>query len=136
MTTDLDPTYIADNRRFAERMLILLQSRRLLRDRFSDEDQEYCRRSADDLRKALQAEMLAIEDGGYLLTVLTDLQRCCTTFVSAAGSKAKNFRHDHELFAFHLGMLREVFAQWVRHVVDGFALSVTPEIQEIMDFKQ
>jgi hypothetical protein len=62
---DLDQTYVTENRRYARRLLILLQTRRLLRDRFSDEDQEHCRRSADDLRMALQAEMLLIEDGGF-----------------------------------------------------------------------
>lgn len=132
---DLDPTYIADNRRIAQRLLILLQRRRLFRDRFSDEDHQYCRKSAADLSKVLEAEMLTIEDGGYLQQVLTELQRACVIFVSAAGAKANNFRDDDELFRYHLNVLREVFAQRVGRIVDAFGLPVTPEIQNLIDFR-
>lgn len=133
--TQPDPVYIANNRRIAERLLILLQRRGLLQDRISDEDQEHCRRSADDLRRVFEAEMLLVEDGGFLLDILAALQRACTVFVRAAGPKAKSFKQDDELFRYHLVVLREVFAKHVGQVVDVFGLTVTPEIQAILRFR-
>ena len=134
MTPYVDPTYVADNRRHAERLLILLASRRLLRDHHSDEDVGHCRESSQELRKALESQMLTLAEGGFLEQILSDLQRACTNFVSAAGRNSANFSKDKDLFRFQLDSLREVFAQRLRQVVDVFGLSPSAEIQEIMHF--
>ena len=131
----LDQAYLTQNRHRAQRLLILMQRRRLLRERFHEEDEEYCRRSAADLRQVLEAEMLAVADGGFLLTVLMELQRACTNFVRAAGGQAKNFKEDPELFQYHLVDLREVFAQRLERVLDTFQLPATDEIQQVISFK-
>ncbi len=130
-----DATYLQDNRHIADRLMIRLVKPRLLRDRFSDEDYEECRKSADRLRKVFESEMLAIQDGGFLLRAVMDLQRACTNFVSAAGRKSEVFREDHELFRYHLTVLREVFAQRVTKIVETFDLQVPFEVQQIMDFR-
>lgn len=133
--TEPSPAYVTENRRIAERLLKLLQRRRLLHDRLSPEDEEYCRRSADDLRKVFEVEMLAFEGGGFLWDTLVTLQRACTMFVRAAGPKAKSFKQDNDLFLYHLVVLREIFAIRVGRVVEVFGLQVTPEIQAILDFR-
>ncbi len=128
-------TYLADNRHIAQRLMILLQRRRLLRDRIMDEDYEECRKSAHDLRKVFENEMLTVSGGGFLLRALMDLQAACTNFVSAAGRKSEAFRRDDDLFRYHLVVLREIFAQRVGLIVEEFDLLVTPEIQEVIDFR-
>jgi hypothetical protein len=129
-----DMTYLQNNRHIAERLLVFLEDRRLLRDRMSDEDQVYCRKSADALRKVLENEMLNVQHGGFLLDALRELRRACTNFVSAAGPKSQAFKEDNALFQYHLEILREAFAQRVRRIVTEFDLRPTPEVQEIMDF--
>lgn len=59
---DSDAQYLQDNRHIAERLMILLQRRRLLRDRVMDEDYEECRKSAHDLRKVFENEMLTVRE--------------------------------------------------------------------------
>lgn len=132
---DDEATYLADNRHIAERLMILLQRRRLLRDRIMDEDYEECRKSAHDLRKVFENEMLTVSGGGFLLRALMDLQVACTNFVSAAGQKSEAFRRDDDLFRYHLVVLREIFAQRVALIVEKFDLLITPEIQEMIDFR-
>lgn len=95
-----------------------------------------CRKSAHDLRKVFESEMLAVRGRGFLLRALMGLQAACTSFVSAAGRKSEAFRRDDELFRYHLVVLREVFAQRVGLIVERFNLIVTPEIQEIIDFRR
>ena len=129
-----DMTYLQNNRHIAERLLIFLEDRRLLRDRMSDEDQAYCRKSADALRKVLENEMLNVQNGGFLLDALRDLRRACTNFVSAAGPRSQAFKEDETLFRYHLDILREAFALRVRKIVMEFDLQPTPEIQHIMQF--
>jgi hypothetical protein len=131
---DDEARYLQDNHHIAERLIKLLQRRRLLRDRLMDEDYEECRESAHDLRKVFENEMLAITDGGFLLRAVTDMQTACTNFVSAAGRHSEAFRRDDELFRYHLVVLREVFAQRVKLIVEEFDLRVTPEVQAIIDF--
>lgn len=134
-TDDVTLQYIADNRRQAERLLILLASRRILRERHSDEDFEHCRESAQRLRTALEGQMMALPESGFLEQILRDLQRACTNFVSAAGSHSKHFVADPALFRFHLDNLREGFALRLQRVVDVFGLRPEPEIQRIMAFR-
>ena len=55
--------YIVDNNRHAERILTVLEDRRLFRDRATIEDCDFCRRSAHELRGLLEARMLTIEAG-------------------------------------------------------------------------
>jgi hypothetical protein len=131
---DDEARYLQDNHHIAERLIKLLQRRRLLRDRVMDEDYEECRESAHDLRKVFENEMLAITDGGFLLRAITDMQTACTNFVSAAGRHSEAFRRDDELFRYHLVVLREVFAQRVKLIVERFDLRPTPEVQAIIDF--
>jgi len=131
---DEEAKYLQENRHIAERLIKLLQRRRLLRDRVTDEDYEECRESAHELRKVFENEMLAVTSGRFLLCALTDMQTACTNFVSAAGRNSVAFKKDDELFRYHLVVLREVFAQRVRMIVDRFDLQVTPEIQQVMDF--
>lgn len=131
---DDDARYLQDNHHIAERLVKLLQRRRLLRDRVMDEDYEECRESAHDLRKVFENEMLAVTDGGFLLRAITDMQTACTNFVSAAGRHSEAFRRDDELFQYHLTVLREIFARRVRLIVENFDLHVTPEIQQVMDY--
>lgn len=130
-----DPTYIADNRHIAERILVRLMRPRLLRDRLSDESYEACRKSADDLRHIFESEMLAIRGGGFLLRAVMDMQKACTNFVSAAGRKSEVFKGDDDLFRHHLTILREVFAQRVTAIVETFDLQAPAEIQQIMYFR-
>lgn len=134
MSDDVDPKYIADNRRDAERLMILLAGPRLLRERHWREDFELCRLSAQDLRKALEAQMIALDQGGFLEDMLSDLRRACTAFVTSAGANAANFVRDPSFFHFQLDTLRLTFARRVRRIVDAFGLAPTPEIQEIIDF--
>jgi hypothetical protein len=131
---DDEALYLQENHHIAERLIKLLQRRRLLRDRAIYEDHEECRESAHDLRKVFENEMLAVTDGGFLLRAITDMQTACTNFVSAAGRHSEAFRRDDELFRYHLVVLREVFAQRVRLIVETFDLQVTPEIQQVIDF--
>lgn len=131
---DDEARYLQDNHHIAERLIKLLQRRRLLRDRLMDKDYEECRESAHDLRKIFENETLAITDGGFLLRAVTDMQSACTNFVSAAGRHSEAFRRDDELFRYHLVVLREVFAQRVKLIVEKFDLGVTPEVQAIIDF--
>lgn len=129
-----DVGYLQNNRHIAERLLIFLEDRRLLRDRMGDEDQVFCRKSAAALRKVIENEMLNVQDGGFLLDVLRDLRRACTNFVSAAGPKSRAFEEDVALFQYHLQILREVFGQRVRRIVQEFDLRPTDEVREIMNF--
>ncbi|WP_137123472.1 hypothetical protein [Segeticoccus rhizosphaerae] len=131
---DDESRYIQDYRHIAERLVKLLQRRRLLRDRLLAEDYEECRESAHDLRKVFENEMLAVTDRGFLLAAITDMQTACTNFVSAAGRDSANFRRDDELFRYHLIVLREVFAKRLRLIVEKFDLQVTPEIQAVINF--
>jgi len=131
---DEEAKYLQENRHIAERLVKLLQRRRLLRDRVMNEDYEECRKSAHDLRKVFENEMLAVTSGGFLFRALTDMQPACTNFVSAAGRKSAAFKEDDELFRYHLVVLREIFARRVSTIVDRFGLAVTPEIQQVMDF--
>lgn len=130
----VDFAYLQNNRHIAERLLVFLEDRRLLRERDILEDYVYCRKSADALRQVLGNEMLLVHDGGVLLDVLRDLRRACTNFVSAAGPKSQSFKDDDSLFRYHLEMLREVFGQRVRLVVEIFGLSPSPEIKQIIGF--
>ncbi len=132
MVTDL--AYLHDNRHIAERLLIFLEGRRLLRDRISDEEQVYCRKSANELRKILENEMLNVQGRGFLLEAIRDLRRACTNFVSAAGPNSRAFKDDEALFRYHLEILREAFAQRVKLIVDTFDLQPTADLQQIMDF--
>lgn len=59
----VDQGYIVDNHRHAERILTVLEDRRLFRDRATIEDCDFCRRSAHELRGLLEARMLTIEAG-------------------------------------------------------------------------
>ncbi len=129
-----DMTYLQNNRHIAERLLIFLEGRRLLLDRITGEDQVYCRKSADALRKVLENEMLNVKDGGFLLEALRDLRRACTNFVSAAGAESQAFKDDDLLFRYHLEILREAFALRVVRIVNEFDLRPTPEVQEIMSY--
>jgi hypothetical protein len=130
---DAEAKYLQDNRHIAERVLIFLQRRRLLRDRMMDEDYEECRKSAHELSKVFEGEMLTVEGKGFLFRALMDMQTACTNFVSAAGHKSQAFRGDDELFRYHLVVLREVFAQRVGLIVERFDLPATPEIQQIIE---
>ena len=132
--TSLDMDYFQMNLLIAQRLLIYLEDRRLLLGRFNAEDQEYCRRSADDLRGVLGGEMLAVRDGGMLLAALRDMRRACNIFVSAAGPEAKEFKTDDDLFSYHLVILRTVFAQRVGHIVEEFELDATDEVKQIIQF--
>jgi galactokinase len=124
--------YIEQNRQAAENLMIFLQSRRLLRDRYQ-EDFEECRKSAHTLRRVLENVMLTVKGRGMLLEALTDMQRACTAFVSAAGRKSENFKQDGELFTAAHRSMRLVFAHRVRLIVDVFELSANREIQAIME---
>ena len=132
---DIDQSYIVDNRRHAQRILAVLEDRRLFRDRATIEDTEFCRRSAHELRGLIGAQILTIEAGGFLAEMLADMQRACRLFVEAAGRDATNFRRDPLLFADHLRALRITVGQRVTRIVDEFGLVVSPEIQEIMDYQ-
>lgn len=134
MHLDEEAKYVQENRHIARRLTILLQRRRLLRERFTQEDYEECRKSAHELRKVFENEMLAETGNGFLLRALIDMQSACTNFVSAAGTKSANFRQDDELFRYHIVVLREVFAQRMRLIVAKFDLDVTPEVSEIINF--
>lgn len=127
-----DQAYLHDNRHIAERLMIFIEGRRLLRDRMTDEDQVYCRKSAQELRRILENEMLTVKGGGVLLDAIRDLRKACANFVSAAGPKSKAFKEDDVLFRYHLELLRETFAQRVTLVVDVFDLQPSTELEEIM----
>jgi hypothetical protein len=132
--TTLDMDYYQRNVLTAERLLIFLEDKRLLRDRFDLEDEEHCRRSADALRGVLEGEMLTVQGRGMLLSALQDMRRACTTFVTAAGPKAKWFKKDDELFRHHLVILRTVFAQRVGLIAEQFELRPSDEVRQIIDF--
>lgn len=132
--TTLDMDYFQKNVRAAERLLIFLEDKRLLRERFSREDEEYCRRSADALRGVLEAEMLTVQGRGMLLSALQDMRRACTIFVTEAGPKAKWFEQDDQLFSHHLVILRTVFAQRVRLIAEEFELNPSAEVMQIINF--
>lgn len=134
MSPDEEANYLQTNRHIALRLTKLLQRRRLLRDRIGQEDYEECRKSAHQLRKVFENEMLAEQGNGFLLLAITDMQNACTTFVSAAGRNSENFRQDDELFRYHLVVLREIFAQRLGLIVDKFDLPVTPEVQQIVSY--
>ncbi|MGR0220873.1 hypothetical protein [Agromyces sp. ZXT2-6] len=134
MIADEEANYIQANRHIAIRLTKLLQRRRLLRDRLNQEDYEECRRSAHELRKIFENEMLAENGAGFLLHAMTDLQNACTTFVSAAGRNSENFKRDDELFRYHLVVLREVFAQRMSLIVERFDLPISTEVQQIISF--
>jgi hypothetical protein len=135
MSDDVDAKYIADNRLDAERLMILLAGPRLLWERHWREDFEHCRLSAQDLRRALEAQMIALDQGGFLEDMLSDLRRACAAFVTAAGANAANFVRDPTLFQFQLDTLRLTFARRVRRIVDAFGLAPTQEIQDIIGFR-
>jgi hypothetical protein len=132
--TTLDMDYYQKNLHTAHQLLIFLEDKRLLTGRFGREDEEYCRRSAHTLRGVLEGQMLTVQGGGMLLTALRDMRRACTTFVTAAGPKAKVFEKDNELFRQHLMILRTVFAQRVGLIAEEFELETSDEIRQIIDF--
>lgn len=55
-----DMAYLQNNRHIAQRLLVFLEDRRLLRERMTDEDQVHCRKSADALRNVIGNEMLNV----------------------------------------------------------------------------
>jgi hypothetical protein len=128
----IDQGYIVDNRRHAERILTVLEGRRLFTAWPSAEDEEFCRRSAQELRGLLEAQMLTIEAGGFLIEMINDVRKACRIFVDAAGRDAVNFCSDFRLFEDHLATLRMTVALRVGRIVDEFQLTVSVEIQEIM----
>lgn len=132
---NVDKGYIVDSRRHSERILTVLEDRRLFRDRANIEDCEFCRRSAQEIRRILEAQMLTIEAGGFLREMLGDLRRACGIFVDAAGRDAIHFRNDFQLFEDHLRELRIAVAQRVTRIVDEFELTVSQEIQRVMDYR-
>ena len=88
---DTEARYIQQNLHVAERILIFLQDRRILRSRVHEEDFEECRISAMDLRRVLEAELLTVQDKGFLFIALSDMQKACRIFVDAAGSSSRTF---------------------------------------------
>lgn len=130
---DVEMQYIQQNLHLAERLLVFLQDRRLLRTRAHDEDFESCRESAQELRKVLEAELLAVRGKGFFFEALSDMQKACRIFVSAAGTNSQDFRRDPRLFVTHLNILRDVFSQRVRLIVERFDLTVSDELQALLD---
>jgi hypothetical protein len=133
--TGPDANYLAKNRRIAERLLILLEDRRLLRERVRPEGRRECMMSAQTLRKVLENEMLTVSDKGFLLQDLRDLRTACTNFVSMAGPDATAFEDDEALFFHALTTLRAVFAQRLSRIIESFDLEVSEEIRDITSFK-
>ncbi|MFD7023434.1 hypothetical protein [Promicromonospora sukumoe] len=130
---DAEAQYIQQNLHVAERLLIILQDRRLLRSRVHEEDFEECRKSAHELRKVLEAELLSMNNRGFLFTALSDMQGACRAFIDAAGSSSQNFRRDPNRFITQLNALRVVFSRQVRLVVERFELPVSWEMRDLLN---
>lgn len=130
---NLNVQYVENNRQIAKRVLIFLEDRRVLTERIHIENFEECRRSAHDIRGLLQNELIAISGKGPLSVDLSDMQKACRNFVSAAGTNSVNFRRDGSLFNGHMTSLREIFAQRIRHIAEVFDESPGPQLQELLN---
>ena len=120
---DAERKYLLDNTAVARELLTRLERRRLLRDRSLDEDYELCRRSADELRGVLEELMVKVQDDGFLMDALREMQAVCTNFVSAAGIDSEVFWREHVLFWDHLAQLRLAIHQSVDGSTDvGFGM--------------
>ena len=133
---DAERKYLLDNTAVARELLTRLERRRLLRDRSLDEDYELCRRSADELRGVLEELMVKVQDDGFLMDALREMQAVCTNFVSAAGIDSEVFWREHVLFWDHLAQLRDVFARNVGLVVTEFNLRPTSNIGQVIAYRR
>src|SRR3712207_2094350 len=91
--------YVATNKDLARRALLFLEDRRVLYAHEGREDYEYCRQSADQIRRFITLELPNVREGGFLEAKLREMRTASRDFVHAAGPEARNFAADHSYFA-------------------------------------
>jgi hypothetical protein len=85
----ISSAYIQSSRSIAQRVLVFLEGRRVLHGSRSADDEDHCRRSADEIRRRLEPEIVAAS--GPLQDCLRKMRRAAVLFVGHAGPDARHF---------------------------------------------
>ena len=100
--------YVEANRDVVRRVVTALEDARVLYGSTSREDYEYCRLSADKIRRLLTLEIPNVKEGGEVERAFRKMRVAARDFVSAAGSRSEFFAEDYSYFHQCLAALRVV----------------------------
>jgi hypothetical protein len=124
--------YVASNKDLARRVLLMLESRRVLTETHERDEPDFCRQSAQTLREFLTLEMMNVKHGGDLEDCFRSMRTACRVFVSAAGGNSTNFSADAGYFQACLRAFRDAMGSQIGWLVQAFSIDIEPELAAIV----
>jgi hypothetical protein len=126
----ISSAYIQSSRSIAQRVLVFLEGRRVLHGSRSADDEDHCRRSADEIRRRLEPEIVA--GSGPLQDCLRKMRRAAVLFVGHAGPDARHFTNHPAEFRDALDALRDAFGPEVGWLASSYGIDIEPQLAEII----
>lgn len=122
--------YLETNRDVARRVLADLEDRRVLFYSHGREDPEYCRRSADEIRRLMKRELSAVEQGDDMDRALRAIRNAARDFIDQAGPESQFFLSNMVAFWKALEDMRIAMAPYIRGMATAYSVLIDHVLDE------